>query len=213
MAGLGAKKFLTNELLTSADANGYLSSQVIMRFADAAARDAAFGGAGEFTLAEGMTCYLDDTNVLQTYTGSAWAEIGCTDGSPRGVVGAAARITNFTLSNASVFVPDTSVTFTALPTRLYKLTSYTYFQITGGSGSVFAGIFVTSTGQRIQEGGNYGTAGSYASISNVAYVSGITGSYTFQIKAQFLAGGITAANTLGDPGYPTALIIEDIGVA
>ena len=75
MAGLGAKKFAANSLLSSTDVNGYLAEQVIMKFANAAARDAAFGGAGEPTLAEGMFCYLDDTNVLQSYTGSAWVTL------------------------------------------------------------------------------------------------------------------------------------------
>ena len=75
MAGLGAKKFATNSLLSSSDVNGYLADQVIMRFATSVARDAAFGGAGEPTLAEGMTCYLDDTNVLQSYNGSAWVSV------------------------------------------------------------------------------------------------------------------------------------------
>ena len=46
-----------------------------MRFATTAARDAAFGGVGEPTLAEGMTAYIDDLNVLQTYDGSNWVAI------------------------------------------------------------------------------------------------------------------------------------------
>jgi hypothetical protein len=73
MAGLGAKLFASFTKLTAADVNGYLADQAIMRFATSVARDAAFGGAGEPTLAEGMTCYLDDTNQLLSYTGSAWA--------------------------------------------------------------------------------------------------------------------------------------------
>jgi hypothetical protein len=73
MAGLGAKLFTAFSKLTAAQVNGYLMDQSIMRFASTAARDAAFGGAGEPTLAEGMTCYLDDTNQLLSYTGSAWA--------------------------------------------------------------------------------------------------------------------------------------------
>jgi hypothetical protein len=87
MAGLGAKLFSSFSKLTAAQVNGYLMDQSIMRFANAAARDAAFGGAGEPTLAEGMTCYLDDTNVVQSYTGSAWVEIASSDGkAPRGIM-------------------------------------------------------------------------------------------------------------------------------
>jgi hypothetical protein len=72
MAGAGAKKFPAFSKLASDDVNNYLADQVIMRFATTAARDAAFGGVGEPTLAEGMTAYIDDLNVIQTYDGSNW---------------------------------------------------------------------------------------------------------------------------------------------
>lgn len=82
MAGLGAKKFPAFSKLSSNDVNGYLSSQVIMRFATTAARDAAFGGTGEFTLAEGMTCYIDADNSMYTYDGSNWVKIISTGQPP-----------------------------------------------------------------------------------------------------------------------------------
>ena len=79
MAGLGAKLFTDGSVLNAEQVNGYLMDQSIMRFATTAARDAAFGGVGEPTLAEGMFCYLDDTNQLQSYNGSAWVTIVNTD--------------------------------------------------------------------------------------------------------------------------------------
>jgi len=72
MAGAGIKLFTDGSILTAAQVNTYLQDQVIMRFANAATRDAAFGGVGEPLLAEGMFCYLDDTNQLMVYSGSAW---------------------------------------------------------------------------------------------------------------------------------------------
>jgi hypothetical protein len=45
-------------------------------FADTTARDAAFGGTGEKVLAEGQLCYLEDTNKVQYYDGSSWANLG-----------------------------------------------------------------------------------------------------------------------------------------
>jgi hypothetical protein len=45
-------------------------------FADTTARDAGFGGTGEKTLAEGQLCYLESTNKVQYYDGSAWANLG-----------------------------------------------------------------------------------------------------------------------------------------
>jgi len=44
-------------------------------FASSTERDAAFGGTGEKTLAEGQMAYLEDTNATQYYDGSSWAAI------------------------------------------------------------------------------------------------------------------------------------------
>jgi hypothetical protein len=45
-------------------------------FADTTARDAAFGGTGEKTLAEGQLCYLESTDKVQFYNGTSWANLG-----------------------------------------------------------------------------------------------------------------------------------------
>ena len=68
MAGAGAKLFTSGAVLTAAQVNTFLMDQTIMRFATTAARDAAFGGAGEPTLAEGMFAYIDDENKVYFYT-------------------------------------------------------------------------------------------------------------------------------------------------
>jgi hypothetical protein len=75
MAGAGAKKFPAFSKLSSDDVNNYLADQVIMRFATTTARDAAFGGVGEPTLAEGMTAYIDADNSIYTYDGSNWVKM------------------------------------------------------------------------------------------------------------------------------------------
>jgi len=72
MAGAGAKLFTSGSVLTADQVNTFLMDQSIMRFASTTARDAAFGGVDEPTLAEGMFAYTTDTNTLWYYTGSAW---------------------------------------------------------------------------------------------------------------------------------------------
>ena len=69
-AGLGFKTFTTGEVLTAADTNGYLM-QGILVFASAAARDAAITSPQE-----GQACYLNDTNAVLTYSGTAWVAVG-----------------------------------------------------------------------------------------------------------------------------------------
>jgi hypothetical protein len=76
MAGAGAKLFTSGSVLTAAQVNTFLMDQSIMRFADAATRDAAFGGVGEPVLAEGMICYLVDSNSLFYYSGTSWSGLG-----------------------------------------------------------------------------------------------------------------------------------------
>jgi hypothetical protein len=70
-AGLGYIEFTTGDVLTAASANGYLASQVVMVFADAAARTTAITSPQE-----GMISYLKDTNATQYYSGSAWVSVG-----------------------------------------------------------------------------------------------------------------------------------------
>lgn len=76
MAGAGSKLFTSGAVLTAAQVNTYLMDQAVMVFASTAARDAAFGGAGEASLSEGMICYISDANSLLYYTGTAWAALG-----------------------------------------------------------------------------------------------------------------------------------------
>lgn len=74
MAGAGYKLFNTGDVLTAAQVNTYLQEQAVMRFANATARTTALSG----VLAEGMMSYLDDTNSVEVYNGSAWVAVGNT---------------------------------------------------------------------------------------------------------------------------------------
>jgi hypothetical protein len=70
--GLGFKTFITGEVLTAADVNGYLMQGVLV-FASEAARDAAITSPEE-----GQFAYTKDNNSLWYYTGSVWAASGAT---------------------------------------------------------------------------------------------------------------------------------------
>jgi hypothetical protein len=80
MAGSGVRLFVSGEIAYAADVNTYLMDQVISRFPNVAARNAAFGdgipvsqgGDGKPAISEGRFCYLDDINEVQYYDGSAW---------------------------------------------------------------------------------------------------------------------------------------------
>ena len=67
--------FTAGQVLTAAQLNNSARTGVPV-FATTVERDAAFGGAGEKTLAEGQLAYLESTNVVQYYDGAAWATVG-----------------------------------------------------------------------------------------------------------------------------------------
>lgn len=67
MAGAGFKIWTTGDLVNASDFNTYVQEQVVMVFADSTARDSAVTSPSE-----GMFCFLQDTNSLQFYDGSAW---------------------------------------------------------------------------------------------------------------------------------------------
>jgi hypothetical protein len=74
--GLGFKTFATGDILTAADANGYLQSQTVMVFADSTARSTAIA-----TPYEGMYSYLTGTDATQVYNGSAWVNAALSIGA------------------------------------------------------------------------------------------------------------------------------------
>ena len=71
MAGAGYKLFNTGDVLTAAQVNTYLQEQTVMVFASSAARTSALSA----VLAEGMVSYLQDTNAVEVYNGSAWVGV------------------------------------------------------------------------------------------------------------------------------------------
>lgn len=89
-AGLGFKTFVTGDVLTAGDTNGYLM-QGVWVFANAAARDAAVTSPQE-----GNTCYLKDTDNIMVYSGSAWVTKSATGSS-----GALTYITSATFTSAT----------------------------------------------------------------------------------------------------------------
>lgn len=67
--------FSASQILTAEQMNQSARTGVPV-FADTTARDAAFNGTGEKTLAEGQLCYLESTNAVQYYDGSNWNNVG-----------------------------------------------------------------------------------------------------------------------------------------
>lgn len=69
--------FTAGQVLTAAQMNATARTGVPV-FANTTDRDAAFGGTGEKTLAEGQACYLESTKALQIYNGTTWLDFDST---------------------------------------------------------------------------------------------------------------------------------------
>jgi hypothetical protein len=117
-------------------------------FATTVTRDAAFGGAGEKTLAEGQYAYIESTNQTLVYDGSNWISVGTTPG--------------LVLVSASSFSAVSSV---SLATNTFSATYRNYkviFQMTTTGANVIT--------LRTRTAGSDNTSGDYFQAS-----SGLTG--------------------------------------
>lgn len=88
--GSGYRTFVSGEILTAANVQGYLADQAVMVFANASARDAAISSP-----ADGMICYLEDTGYYQAYESSSWTNMITSGGA---AATAAALATGRTIS-------------------------------------------------------------------------------------------------------------------
>ena len=114
--------FTSGQVLTAAQVTQINTGMPV--FASSTERDAAFGGTGEKTLAEGQMAYLEDTNATQYYDGSSWAAVAggkilqvvrATDTTNRTTTS-----TSFVDANISVTITPTSATSTILVMWLYQ---------------------------------------------------------------------------------------------
>ena len=151
--------FVANSVLTAAQQNISAATGVPV-FATTVTRDAAFGGANK-VLALGQLCYLEATNVVQYYTGSAWATVG-----PSSAGGLICVKAETALSGTSVTADNV---FSSTYSNYLLLMRYT----TVGNNAIFARLRVGGTSNSTA---NY----NYQSISAVAAVpaSGLTASDT-----------------------------------
>mgnify|MGYP003650352270 CR=1 FL=1 len=95
MAGAGYKLFATGDVLSASEVNTYLMQQTVMSFASSAARTTALAS----VLAEGMVTYLQDTNVVEIYTGASWVSLDDPNAIQNSIVTAKGDIIGATASS------------------------------------------------------------------------------------------------------------------
>jgi hypothetical protein len=175
-------KFTIGDVLTAANTNLLTNAPPV--FAGTATRDAAFGGAGEKTLAEGQLCYLEDSNIVQYYDGAAWATVGPT-ASKIAQVQSSILDTTFTTSSGTMV--DSGLTVSITPTSASS-TILVMVQLNGasdGSSNFFGNLVRTSTAIDIGA-----TAGSRSSVTFFA-----ESSFLYFMGATFLDSPATTSAT------------------
>jgi hypothetical protein len=158
-AGLGFKEFTTGDVLTAADANGYLASQVVMVFASAAARTSAIASPQE-----GMISYLKDTNSTEYYSGSAWAAIGGGGGGK--VLQVVQGTTSTSTTIATTTYTDTTLTATITPSaatsKILVITMQNYTNYAATNAAYSAIKLLRGATDVYVSPSNFGLGGTYA---------------------------------------------------
>lgn len=182
--------FTAAQVLTSAQMNESARTGVPV-FATTTTRDAAFGGAGEKTLAEGQLAYIEASDIVQYYDGSSWKTL-----APAGVSAAAAGyVATGQTTTSTTFVDLTtagpSVTVTTGTTVIVAVTSLqgnTSANANANQGNDYHG-FAVSGASTVGAADAYSARGPQIHSSQgtmrsaVFYVSGLTaGSNTFTSK-------------------------------
>jgi len=174
--------FVASQVLTADQVNQINTG--VPTFATTVTRDAAFGGSGEKTLAEGQLCYLESTNKVQYYDGAAWANLG-----------SMTEVTAFTASGT--FTPPAGVTYAIAHIRGGGGGTGTSTAAAGGNSSVaFAGGTITATGGALlAKGSSLNAAGAANSGLGARGTdnAGNLGSTIAQDGAYIVAGGAVTA--------------------
>jgi hypothetical protein len=147
------KVFTAGEVLTAADVNSFLMNQAVMTFADAAARTSAIASP-----TEGMITYLNSTDTLQFWSGTAWTNLVV---NASGIVtGTSDKSGNYTLvaADENTYIRSTGSAITiTVPDVLANGESVNFIQ--AGAGQItFAGSGVTIN----SKSGNLKTAAQFS---------------------------------------------------
>lgn len=214
-AGLGYKEFTTGDVLTAADANGYLASQVVMVFADAADRTADLTSPQE-----GMISYLKDTNAVEKYDGAAWVAVGG-GGAAGKVLQVVQATTATTVSSTSNVYADTTLTATITPSaatsKVLVLVSQNGCEKTSGNTGNSIGLRLVRASTTINQIARFG----FLTNSTLRFVGSFASSYldspnttsATTYKTQFIneTNGASAVNVQFDADATSTIILMEIG--
>lgn len=199
MAGLGWRKFQAGEVLTANNFQSYGVDQTVQRYAGTAARGSAIGTA----VSEGMVSWLDDSNVIQAYDGSAWQQvypavlptgtvkqvlstakldatfINAT--SPTGISGLSRTITPSSASNKILIIAQVTTAFDA---------NECFIRLNGGNSANFIGD-ASGVQTRAVANAAESTVANRVTTQTLVYLDSpaTTSAVTYEVQGWCLSGG------------------------
>jgi len=210
-AGLGYIEFATGDILTAAAANGYLASQTVMVFANAAARTSAITSPQE-----GMFSYLKDTNATEYYSGSAWVAIGGAGG------GKVLQVVNATYSTAvtssSSTYSDTGLTASITPSsatsKILVIVHQTGVQKASGDTYVFLRLVRGSTSlAEFEKAAGYNASTNAITVggSGITFLDSPATTSSTTYKTQFASGANIASARVQNDNSTSTITLMEIG--
>jgi hypothetical protein len=173
-------------------------------FADTTARDAAFGGSGEKTLAEGQLAYLEDTNVVQFYDGAAWSGIGKTVQQVNTQTGAVATGTTIIPQDDTIPQNTEGDEYMTLSITPKNASNILFIQVdvllsNSASNALSACLFQDSTANALASTIDFQTTATGVSLLSFNYTmtAGTTSATTFKVRAGGSGAGTTTFNGSG----------------
>lgn len=198
MAGTGRKTWAADEILAAADLQSYIQDQVVFVYANATAR-----ASGILSPTEGMVSYLQDTDLLYTYSGSSWVAV-----TPSSI--SASIITSGTLDAARLPNAGTAGTYTKVTTdatgRVTYATTLAAADIPNldaskiTSGSLNTGGNVTGGNLYVPNGEITGGSGGHVYHQGYGiFDSGVTSSgvYNTSLSGPYRAVWVNSSGTIG----------------
>jgi hypothetical protein len=197
----GWKSWAIGEVVEATDFQNYVQDQVVQVYANSGARGSALGTA----VTEGMISYLNDTNSVEYYNGSAWAAIAnpgditaVTAGTGLTGGGASGDVT-LNVNTAAIFA---SPTFTG--TAVLSAGTVTNDLVVGGN--------IRDTGftasRAVATDGSLNIVTTSVTSTELGYLSGVTSALQTQINGKLgLSNAAISTATVG------SVVVRNIAVS
>lgn len=210
--------FTAGQVLTAAQMNNSARTGVPV-FADTTARDAAFGGTGEKTLAQGQLAFIEAGNLIQFYNGTSWVGVRRTlqiVNSQTGAVATGTTIVPFddTIPQNTEGTEFLSVAITPSSTTNLLLIQVVMNYSFSIANTVTMALFQDTTANALAASSEYGSTATGMINSGLTHymTAGTTSATTFKVRAGGESAGTLTLNGFSGARKLGGVMISSITV-